>query len=38
MRLAEEIPTGTGATKLYLYVDDIGAAMEVGGLWIDTRD
>ncbi|KAJ5215871.1 uncharacterized protein N7498_002278 [Penicillium cinerascens] len=28
MRLEEEIPAGTGATKLYLYVDDIGAAME----------
>ncbi|BDD61325.1 hypothetical protein MPDQ_003572 [Monascus purpureus] len=28
MRLAEEIPAGTGATKLYLYVNDIGAAME----------
>lgn len=37
MRLAEEIPAGTGATKLYLYVNDIGAAMEVGGPCPDTR-
>ncbi|KAJ5953512.1 hypothetical protein N7454_000408 [Penicillium verhagenii] len=28
MRLAEVIPTGTGATKLYLYVNDIVAALE----------
>ncbi|KAJ5639275.1 uncharacterized protein N7484_007137 [Penicillium longicatenatum] len=28
MRLAEEIPTGTGATKLYFYVNDIGTAMD----------
>lgn len=38
MRLAEVIPTGTGATKLYLYVNDIVAALEVGDLHIETRD
>lgn len=38
MRLVEEIPTGTGATKLYLYVNDIVAALEVSDLDIETRD
>nr|UBX54551.1 MRL5 glyoxalase-like domain [Aspergillus sp.] len=28
MRLVEDIPAGNGATKLYLYVEDVGAAME----------
>ncbi|KAL4812708.1 hypothetical protein BDW67DRAFT_188391 [Aspergillus spinulosporus] len=28
MRRADEIPAGTGSTKLYLYVEDLGKAME----------
>jgi predicted enzyme related to lactoylglutathione lyase len=35
MRLAEEFPTGTGATKLYFYVNDIVTAMEVNDSWTD---
>lgn len=29
MRLVDEIPVGKGATKLYLYVENMGTAMDV---------
>lgn len=29
MRLVEEIPAGSGSTKLYLYVENIVTALEV---------
>lgn len=33
MRLVEEIPAGSGSTKLYLYVENIVTAMEVSHFW-----
>lgn len=37
MRRVEDIPAGSGSTKLYLYVHDIVAALEVGGLLVERK-
>lgn len=37
MRRVEDIPAGSGSSKLYLYVHDIVASLEVGGLFIGRK-